>query len=198
MGSFRGSLLHTISAAMRRPNSRSGILGVSWFDTTMEVSPVPLLREALTRWRTPHLVGRLLRRVGWRSSHFKHWFRLVFLQGPGARVPTGVYCPLMRRHVPQHPRPPRCSLRSPACPPILRSCRSRPLGAQGVSVARGFTAVLFDMTPTTLCGGPTLMGSSVGRLSALDMTPLTPSMARGVAMQGISLPPRIVVNMYIT
>ncbi|KAJ7840558.1 hypothetical protein B0H14DRAFT_3458090 [Mycena olivaceomarginata] len=61
-----------------------------------------------------------------------------------------------------------------------------------------FAAALFDTTPTPLRGGPALVGSSVGRLSALDMTPLTPSMARGVATRGISLPPRIVVDTRIT
>ncbi|KAJ7358007.1 hypothetical protein DFH08DRAFT_953206 [Mycena albidolilacea] len=57
-----------------------------------------------------------------------------------------------------------------------------------------FAATSFDTTPTPLHGGPTLVGLSVGCLSTLDMTLLTPSMARGVTMHRISLPPRIVVE----
>ncbi|KAJ7863039.1 hypothetical protein B0H14DRAFT_3444249 [Mycena olivaceomarginata] len=72
------------------------------------------------------------------------------------------------------------------------------VGSAGSFGAPRFAAASFDTTPTPLRGGPALVGSSVGRLSALDMTPLTPSMARGVATRGISLPPRIVVDTRIT
>ncbi|KAJ7843395.1 hypothetical protein B0H14DRAFT_2585715 [Mycena olivaceomarginata] len=72
------------------------------------------------------------------------------------------------------------------------------IGSAGSLGGPRFAAALFDTTPTLLHGGPALVGSSVGRLSMLDMTPLTPSMARGVTTRGISLPPQIVVDTRIT
>ncbi|KAJ7811943.1 hypothetical protein B0H14DRAFT_2606130 [Mycena olivaceomarginata] len=45
--------------------------------------------------------------------------------------------------------------------------------------------------------GSILVGSSIGRLSALDMTPLTPLVVQRVDTRGISLPPRIVIHTHI-
>ncbi|KAJ7760197.1 hypothetical protein B0H14DRAFT_3511158 [Mycena olivaceomarginata] len=72
------------------------------------------------------------------------------------------------------------------------------VGSAGSFSGPWFAAASFDSTPTPLDSGSALMGSLVRHISVLEMTPLTPSMARRVGTHRMSLPPRIIINTRIT
>lgn len=72
------------------------------------------------------------------------------------------------------------------------------LGSTGILGGPRFAAASFETTPTPQAGGSLLAGPSVGRFSALDMTPLVPSTIRRVGTRGVSLPPQIVIDTYTT
>ncbi|KAJ7852340.1 hypothetical protein B0H14DRAFT_2580955 [Mycena olivaceomarginata] len=82
----------------------------------------------------------------------------------------------------------------PATPSNSSQTSFASVGSAGTFGGPRFDATSFDTTPTPQASGSALVGSSVRRISALEMTPLTPSSARRVSSCGISLPPQIVTN----
>ncbi|KAJ7749752.1 hypothetical protein B0H14DRAFT_2636339 [Mycena olivaceomarginata] len=82
----------------------------------------------------------------------------------------------------------------PATPSNSSQTSFARVGSAGTFGGPRFDAASFDTTPTPQASGSALVGSSVRRISALEMTPLTPLSARRVSSCGILLPPQIVTN----